>query len=285
MRKIILSSKIISEVIKDYQSGSSLKKIGKKFNVSGEYIRSLLNKNNIQLRTYLEINRKHSVNDNYFSVIDTQEKAYFLGLLYSDGSVSSSSNAIILKLQEKDRDMLVKLSHIIMNKEKLYKSENNYVLKFSSRSIKNDLIRLGCMPNKTFKIEFPNIDKSLYNHFIRGYFDGDGSIYSYEKDYCANIIATEKFCNSVNQIIFKQFGIACVINKDDAINGATNIITSSMTYKGNRRVEVIMNWLYQDATIYLERKYDKYLELKQIIKQVDDKHGNRYKQIRLDEHI
>jgi len=284
-KKLILPIEIAQEIVNLYQGGLSTIKIGKQYKLSPMYVNKLLRFNDVHIKTYLEINRKHPVNDNYFSVINTEEKAYFLGFLFSDGNVSSKSNAITLKLQKKDKEILVRFSHIILNKEKLHDSENNYVLKFSSKSVKDDLIRHGCMPNKTFKITFPTIDPTLYNHFIRGYFDGDGSIYSYKTDYNLNIISTNVFCHSINQIIFDLFSIAGGVDQSVAGLKRGNTITSTVGYGGNRRVALIMDWLYKDATIYLERKHDKYLELKQLIKQVDDKCGNRYKRVRLDKHI
>jgi hypothetical protein len=234
-----------------------------------------LHKNNIHVRNYSEINRKHKVNENYFSTIDTEEKAYFLGLLFSDGNVHAKYNSVVLKLQEKDKDILIKLSHIIMDKELLYKSEDNYVLKFSSYKIKQDLIKLGCVPNKTFKLEFPKININLYSHFIRGYFDGDGSIVRYKNDFCISLISTENFCNSVNSIILEQLNIVGKINKDKEMLARGNDITSILLYQGNRRVQKILDWLYKDATIYLERKYQRYLELKLWIENVDRRMPNR----------
>ena len=275
MKKITLSSEIILQIIKQYQSGLSLAKVGKQFFVSGEYIRELLHKNNIHVRKYSEINRKHKVNEDYFSAIDTEEKAYFLGLLFSDGNVHAKYNSVVLKLQEKDKDILIKLSHIIMDKELLYKSEDNYVLKFSSYKIKQDLINLGCMPNKTFKLQFPQIDEKLYHHFIRGYFDGDGSIIRYKNDFCISLISTENFCQAVNFIIFDQLSISGKMNKDKEMLARGNDITSILLYQGNRRIQKILDWLYKDAIIYLERKYQRYLELKLWIENVDRRMPNR----------
>lgn len=271
MRKIILSNDIISEIINLYQSDLSASKIGRQFGLSGEYIRCLLKNNKVIVRKYHEINRKHIVDEHYFDVIDTEKKAYFLGLLFADGNVASKSNAITIKLHQRDKNILLILSNIIFGKEILYVSEENYILKFSSNHIKNRLIELGCMPNKTFKLKFPNITENLFHHFIRGYFDGDGSIYSHKKDYAANLMSTEDFCLVVKSIISKQVGLTSKIYKNESMLAHGNDITSYLLYRGNRRVAKLMNWLYQDATIYLDRKYQKYLQLKSALENTDNK--------------
>jgi len=161
MRKIDLPPSILQDIVLKYKSGLSTKNIGKEFGYSGEFIRQLLINNDISLRKYNEINKKYDVNETLFDNIDCEEKAYFLGLLFSDGNVHSKYNAITLKLNDKDKDILIKLSNMIYGKDILYKSNDNYILKFSNHNIKNKLIDLGCVPNKTFKLKFPNIDKNL----------------------------------------------------------------------------------------------------------------------------
>jgi intein-encoded DNA endonuclease-like protein len=282
MRKIILSPEIISKIIDLYQSGISCPKIGKQFGFSGEYIRTLLKNNDIIARKYYEINRKHKVNECLFDHIDTQEKAYFLGLLFADGNVHSKYNSIVIKLQQEDKPILLKLSYLIFSKELLYKSEDNYVLKFSSYYVKQRLIQLGCIPNKSLKISFPQIDNNLHSHFIRGYFDGDGSIYEYRNDFGINMVSTEDFCDGIFNILLKNTGIEGVISKDKTMLERGNNITSILSYAGNRRVQKILDWLYKDATIYMERKYQKYLELKAWTENVDsrknstERHINQY---------
>ena len=177
-KKINLSSAQLNQIIAAYQAGLSAQKVGQQFGYSGEFIQQTLRKNGITLRKYHEIYRKPQVKEDFFDVINEEEKAYFLGLLYSDGNIHTKYNAIVLKLQKRDKEILSKLSHLILGKEKLLVSENNYVLQFSSQHIKQRLIEIGCHPNKTFTLIFPDLPSNMIQHFIRGYFDGDGSIYS-----------------------------------------------------------------------------------------------------------
>lgn len=128
------------------------------------------------------------------------------------------------------------------------------------------LTKLGCMPAKSLILEFPKwlIDPVLQRHFIRGYFDGDGSIYSKEPtktghiDYGWQITSTQSFCENVYDIMRRETDCQFYLAK------CSNNITYTLSSGGNLQVQKIMNWLYRDATIYLPRKYEKYLTLLEI---------------------
>ena len=257
---------MVSEIIDLYNSGMSSDKMGKLYNLSRMYILNLLRSNNCYIKNYSDLNKKYKINESIFDNISSEESAYFLGFLFSDGNVSTKNNTIRLKLNNRDEGILLRLSNIISPNKPLYKSDNNLILQFSSEHIKTRLIELGCVPNKSLKITYPNLE-NCDNHFIRGYFDGDGSIVRYKNDFSITIISTESFCKSIENIIYDKFKIHGSLNKSKYKNN----ITTVFRYTGNRRVEKIMSWLYEDATIYLYRKYNRYLELKKWISEVDSR--------------
>ena len=103
-------------------------------------------------------NRK-KVDLEFFNKIDTKEKAYFLGIMYADGSVSK--NQFYLKLNDKEvLDAFKKYLNCDYEVKKV-KNSKAYILTISSKKICNDLIKHGCTPNKTKTIRFPKIDKEL----------------------------------------------------------------------------------------------------------------------------
>lgn len=264
--KIILSDDQLSSIINDYICGKSTLKIAKELGRSAEYIRLILKENDVKIKDFSEINKKYNINENFFDHIDSEDKAYFLGMLFSDGNVSKSSNSITLKLHNKDIDILNKLSKLI-GKEYLYYSDNNAILKFSSKNIKEKLINYGCIPNKSLILKYPDIEKSLNKHFIRGYFDGDGSISkSKNNNYHVSIISTNDFCNSVKNIIKNETGLIGSISplRESKITGV-------LTYGGNRRVKQLLDWLY-DGNLYMDRKFNRYLELNEWISYVNNKY-------------
>lgn len=225
---------------------------------------------------------KYIRNENYFDIIDSEDKAYFLGFLYADGNnfIGKYDYKITISLMEKDKEILDTLNRkIYPDKELLYRksqkifnkktnkwitSKPQYKLQINSKYMCNVLLEHGVMPNKSFKIRFPNfIDEKLYNHFIRGYFDGDGSIGSYlgkhikTEKFRISIISNHLFLNDLQQIFNNELNINInILNRQCGI--------SELRCCGNVKVKKIMDWIYKDSTIYLERKYLKYLKLCEI---------------------
>jgi hypothetical protein len=177
-------------------------------------------------------------NENYFTQIDTEEKAYWLGFLYADGYIEPiyrkqkiKAMRAVIGLQEADRNHLEKfLIHIesnapitqnitILNHKNYYSNR----VRINNTKMCKDLIKLGCVNNKSLILKFPNDDiipKHLIRHFIRGYFDGDGCVYYKEgekidnrnkkkykyKRLMVSIVGTESFLNSLIDV-FKQHNI------------------------------------------------------------------------------
>jgi len=200
--------------------------------------------------------RKYSLDQNYFEKIDSQEKAYFLGFLYADGYVTKEKSIIRLNLQKRDKEILERFKILLKTKNPLYKTHEGKTLILSiwSKKIKQDLIDKGCMPQKTFKLTFPHwLNEDLKKHFIRGFVDGDGSVFlsSVHKQKILNvsIVGRENFLKSILKI--------------SKIKGHIRKYTYHKIYHLGFHCSfavVFCNWIYKDATIYLKRKHDKFLE-------------------------
>lgn len=165
--------------------------IAKRFNTYGGSIRKIINDAGA-MRDYDYY--RYDVDQTYFEKIDTRSKAYFLGLLMSDGNVQDTGFRISLKAD--DREILEKLAielnyegglEFIKPRHKLKKngemgmSSPQYRLSIHKNKIAQDLIKLGCMKNKTWKLRFPTEDqvpREFIADFLRGYCDGDGTISS-----------------------------------------------------------------------------------------------------------
>lgn len=194
-----------------------------------------------------------------FEKIDTEEKAYWLGFLYADGSVGSKEDKIELGLAEKDLKHIEKFKTFmnINNKISYREKTKSYRMSFRSAQCKQDLINKGCVPKKSLILNFPNenqVPKYLIRHFIRGYFDGDGWFTNTEKCFQVGIIGTENFINGfLDSIenIDKKNKIFDVHIEDGAkryVFGAYNDVLN------------FLNWIYKDSNIYLDRKYASYLD-------------------------
>jgi hypothetical protein len=206
--------------------------------------------------------RMHTVNDDIFDVIDTEEKAYWLGFLYADGYVyNQTSYSLELTLAEKDKLHLEKFKSFIGSTSELehkkvsinQKHFNAYRLTVCSKNISDALINLGCVQNKSLKLKFPTkVPYELINHFMRGYFDGDGSIGCYSNSLRFSVLGTKEFLDGYKEVLCKESNL----NTDNKyeMNGKAFVLR----FGGNIKVKKIYDFLYKDATIYLERKRDKF---------------------------
>jgi len=179
---------IDTSIIQEYLSGISLNGLSKKYNISTYILKKELIKNGIKIRSRNEQNkyspqnqRKLEVNDLYFSK-QSENMAYLLGMFAADGCVYEKNNAIKLTLATIDKPYLeqVKLELSAQSEIKDYETSQGYQnseLRFSSFQIKKDLAEYNIVPKKTYSFNFPQkLKKEYYRDFIRGYFDGDGSI-------------------------------------------------------------------------------------------------------------
>lgn len=123
--------------------------------------------------------------ENYFEIIDTPTKAYWLGFIYADGGISGNALRFSLSIKDENRlkqfmiDLNINLDIKYYTRKLKYKNEiREYKccdLYFNSPKIIQDLKKLGCGNSKTFRIRLPTLDSELlYDAFLLGFYDGDG---------------------------------------------------------------------------------------------------------------
>ena len=198
---------------------------------------------------------------NNFEKIDTEEKAYWLGFLYADGCVGSKEDKVELSLSEKDLHHIEKFKEFMNINNKICYREKTKAYRFSFRSqkCKFDLIRQGCFPKKSLILKFPTeeqVPKNLMKHFIRGYFDGDGWFSNTGSCFQVGLIGTQDFLEGLLKI-FSELGITTdnkifIVNRE---NRAKRYVFSKL-----QDVTIFLNWIYKDAVVYLDRKYEHYLD-------------------------
>lgn len=212
--------------------------------------------------------RKFNFNEDYFNEINTEDKAYFLGLLYADGS--NYNNVISLGLQEKDKYILELFKKYIEYEGNLYfrkskniKHSNQCRLDLRSIILSNKLSEIGCVPKKSLILTFPDkaiIPEIMINHFIRGYFDGDGSIYFSKVNnyYYPNfsIVGTKNFCEN----LIKIFKTNCNIKTFYLEKLGEN--TFKVRTGSQKSCIALYHYLYDNATIFLYRKKELFLNIR-----------------------
>lgn len=207
-------------------------------------------------------NNRTKFNSTVFDSIDTEEKAYWLGFIFADGAISSHKSGSKKRFEfelcsgEEDRGHLVKFN-AFMEHEKLNIKEGKINLNgkeyrrfrwiVGNRHLWETLNSLGCVPNKSLILKFPCIPDSLKRHFIRGYFDGDGSVGIYNGKVQCSCIGTIDMLNN----ILKEFNWDLKYHHDKR--------HSQYTYSfqlTSDKAKAFLHYIYDDCTIYLDRKYN-----------------------------
>ncbi len=266
-------NKEIGNILLDrYKSEKNLLKLTDEFNIPYTSILNFLKKNKVFEPKLYETRRKYELNENYFDNIDSEDKAYFLGILYADGTNSLKNYEVSLRLQETDLNILMKLNSLIQPtkpigfiKSKNINWQNQYRLLINSKKISKRLSELGVTPNKTFITTYPLfLDNKFNKHFIRGYFDGDGSVFfnKINKNLGICITGTENLIISIQNILIKTENF----NKTKLSNRypERNTNTRSLNYFGNNNAKNFYDYIYENATIFMERKknkFEKYLKI------------------------
>ena len=253
----------LEEILELYNQGLPPVQIAEHFGCCTVNITRRLKKSGIPfVRDYSTVRRsrlgRYNINEDYFENINTEGKAYFLGLMYSDGSVSK--NQFYIKL--KDEDVIQQFKQELKTEAPIRRIEfpwSAYILEVSCQKLCNHLIKQGCVPNKTRVIQVPKLREDLYRHFIRGFFDGDGCLQLQDKIYHCRFDLTSASLQFLEQI-------RPIITAKAITNGGLNKESKydvwHLSYSGHQVIQ-IMNWLYEDSHFYMKRKYDKYQILKQ----------------------
>lgn len=235
---------LIDKVVKDYESGKKLSVICKEYGYSEYYIRQFLDESEVAIRPHSADNRLNNFDERYFQNINTEAKAYWLGFMFADGSVTQG-RYVWLKLHSKDRGHIQKFLDDIGYSGSGIKEEENktggasYII-LGSKAMVNDLIDKGCVPRKSLVCSAPNkVPKKYVNDFIRGVVDGDGHLRA------PNPVAIE---------IYGAFDLVTWISESLEIGTVRphNSIWRIVLYSKNARG--VIDKLYSNATVFLERK-------------------------------
>jgi len=253
------------QIKKDYQNNLSPIEISKNLKIKVSRIYKYLKEIDI-LKSKRESQTKLIHNINYFEKIDNKRKAYFLGLLYADGCNTRTGFAIslveqdkyILELLKKDMKFSGNLNFLIKRSET---QNNQFRLSLTGQKISKDLEKLGLFPKKSLILEFPTkeqVPENFIHHFIRGYFDGDGSVWKGKLSIGLTITSTKNFNERVLEVL------KCLKIRIPPIYILKNKKTSNICWGSKKDIKIIYEWLYKDCEdLYLKRKKEKF---EQIIK-------------------
>ena len=255
----------LEESIKLYQTGIPMLKVCSTTGISFSTLQRHLQQRGLS-RSNKQNSRKYQVDHSYFNIIDSEDKAYWLGFLYADGYVSKRTKQKLTgcAIHEDDSPHLEKLKQSLKATYPIkhyisisYGVRSPYArLLITSDQLFDDLVKLGVVEHKSLVLQFPNQDQvpiRLANHFIRGYFDGDGSFSKSHDGYTVKICGTKEFLNTLSEHIgFPNRNLT-----QRKKNGKNNYC---LEIGGRLQVTIIGDYMYQNATIWMGRKHKRYLK-------------------------
>lgn len=278
MKDLVDYKSLISDVVNDKYT---YKQLIEKYGICEQTIRKVLKEHGI---THKRDNRKYNFNVNYFDNIDSEHKAYWLGFIYADGSHNLKKYSLTIILQQGDIDLLNEFyKDVECDKNvKLYMNTNGKYYAnalIQHKHLSETLIKQGVPNNKSFKLEFPDNNKIPYDlkrHFVRGYFDGDGciSIPTDKSKVSWSMVGNYNFIKGIKEYIENNIN-----NYNMNIWNCSHSKVCSIGKGGRIVCMSFFDWLYKDATIFLKRKYNKYLELKKYNEEKEIEKNRKYKKI------
>lgn len=209
------------------------------------------------------VSYRQKIHDPNFLSEENELKYYMLGLIFADGSLSKQDGKNErLTLGLTDELLIKKLKPYVCPDRKLYiKVSDNpnhndfYSLVNTNEEVLEELKRSGMTNNKAKTITIPDIPTDMMHHFVRGFFDGDGSVYynkvkSYTYKHCQITTASKKFTEQLNDVL-REVGIDSYKGRDSR-NTAYHVKVYS-----KEAIQKLSDYMYEDSTFHMIRKKDK----------------------------
>lgn len=200
---------------------------------------------------------KHTINKSFFSKW-SEEMAYVLGWLYTDGNLHSGRITLGLA----DKEPLLKVLKLMESNAPIFYSEEKkfngvtsgaiYYFQISNIKIYNDLITLGLTPKKSRTITFPKVPETYLRHFVRGCWDGDGSVYISNKNIFAHYVTGSKLFIEILVKKLKSVGLP-----DRTIYQSKDTCCYYIRYSGKSCIK-LFKFFYDgvNESKYLRRKFE-----------------------------
>lgn len=245
-------------IVTAYLAGASAEAAAAQFGYSHATVLNVLKRRGIKSRSLSEALRRYAVDESFFDFIDTEDKAYWLGFLTSDGLITD--DAIRINLQIRDVDHLHKFTASLRSKHPVTFRDNpssngvitkQAVIIISSLRLVRALNGLGLTPHKTFTVRpCEYVPEELLAAYWRGVFDGDGSISRsgpLKAFWQLSLVGNKAMVEG-----FRAF-IGCFVSTNATVRPTGNVFR--IGYTGRPTPRAVAQVLYENATIYLDRKY------------------------------
>lgn len=279
MPRKIITSELKQEIIKYYLSQPmTMKQVEDKYELSHPTVTKILK--DVSKYSKAKLNNPNA-NERFFKNIDSEEKAYFLGLLISDGNVFKDSTgrqaSISITLDLNDEYILQKFKEVLNVNTSISKDDRGCgQIAIRSNLMADDLKQYGVVPRKSYITYLPKINDIYMSHLIRGILDGDGSILakpSSKQDGHNRYLHSISFCGShqLMEDIAKYLYNNLQLKQPIQVYDYQDKNLSDIHIQNYEDMEKVGDWLYKDATIYLVRKNNIYNSFKEHYNQIKNK--------------
>jgi len=265
--------RVVEEAIHAFTTGSqSCGAVAREFGIDADRLRYFL----VRAGVMDSSRSRLSYGRHYFDSIDTEDKAYWLGFIYADGNIRSKryghdKDVLDLTISKSDIEHLIKFKECIG-----YEGEIKHVqdkrghksvrISLSSSELVSSLLDKGLIPKKSMVIQYPKwiAGNEFERHFVRGYVDGNGSLYTYlangKPKFCVNFCGSLDVVDSIGDFISRNLGLNLTVYKHTS---TTELYFMTTAYK---KAFVICELLYENCTLYLDRKMSLYKEIRPLYK-------------------
>lgn len=257
-------------VVDLYKKGETEKSVARELNCAPGVVSAVLYKNKVLTRSHPESCRQYELDQAVFDDIVTGEQAYWLGFLAADGCVGSSRETVQVTLASRDKEHLEKLRAFLKTNKPLahaerrsrYESTKDKVfetasLSVSSSRLKSALIKYGIVPRKSLICKPWLGPMTLRSAYIRGIFDGDGSVTRYLSSrkravWSLDFLGTHEVMDFIQNHFLTKGISSRNVRKYKKI--------CKISYSAKVDVLAVLDEMYLGSSVYLDRKYSKYLE-------------------------
>jgi hypothetical protein len=254
-------------MVASYLAVATAKEAANQFGYSYMACIFALKQKGIEPRTNGETHRKYAVEESFFDVVDTEAKAYWLGFLTADGTIGYDH--IILGLQVKDLQHLYNFTSSLCSNHPVTLRENILNGKvhrygqvhIGSHHLATAIKRLGVGERKSFTVcPCEDIPRDLLSHYWRGLFDGDGFIAEPKRrvgraiEWSLGVVGNQAIVSGFEAFIRQRTGYVAQVRPQSRI--------FIVRYHSIASLQAILDILYRDATLFLERKHHRMMRIR-----------------------
>lgn len=253
----ILSDEQESQLIQGYLAGKSVHALNEEFGTTNAH--KTLRRHKVKTRPAGHNSRLYQLNEGAFDDLRNEEAAYWLGFCYADGNIGKESLNIGLSIKD--------LSHLERIKSflgydapiKFYqvktpqgKMKDACRLNVHSQKLSNRLLTLGIVKGRGWfkELLLDNLPQGMYRHFIRGFVDGDGCLDRGKSSARLRLLGQEDILSWIVKVFNQELGLPV-----RPLRQRLGIM--ELEYAGALNARKAITWLYQDATVFLERKINR----------------------------